>query len=697
MDNLLSKIPSIDDSVTREILGNVDSLSRTVFYVLTVVTLCSFFHGLWSRWTLWRQGRHRESSKASVRLSVILRRIVERILLQRRVRRQRTEAGRAHVLLFWGFLILFGGTILIAIEHYSAAAIGRTAYDPIFHKGLYFVIYEFVLDTAGLALLAGCLWFLKRRFKSDSSMAHVRSDYLVLGLLMAITVTGFIAEGLRITLEQTPLPGFSYVGLLFAWPLQWCGVTSENAAPIHLTIWWVHVVFALGLIALFPHTRLLHSLAGMVNLAFSEQTLGVMQPISIEQVEKTGLVGAETITDFTRWQLLSLDACVSCGRCEDLCPANQAGKELSPRDVVQGLLGVMELGDVPLDHGISNDAAWACTTCHACVETCPLGVDPLEFITDVRRNLVAEGKLKGPPGQALQKMQRSGNPWGLPADERLSWAEGLNVPLVEDVDDFEIVYWVGCAATYDRRIQKVARAVVQLFQAADVKFVVLGPEERCTGESARRMGDEFLFQELAANNISTLSKYPIKKIVTHCPHCLNSFKHDYPQFYKEFGAGDDFHFEAVHHTQFLSELLAEGRLVVPENVLDAGTDAAETDAALLTYHDPCYLARVNGITESPRELIQLTLPEESVVELTRCGENTACCGAGGGRMWFDDEASERTGSGRVTEVIDSNVKTLAVSCPFCLTMMSDGLAARESAIEVRDVAELLLEALGTTD
>lgn len=691
MVKLLSQIVGIDKTVTREILGNVDSLSRTVFYVFTVLALCSFFHGLWSRWKLWRQGRLRDNP-SPLRPSVIVRRIFETILLQRRVRRQRQGAGRAHVLLFGGFGILFVGTILIAIEHYSAAAIGRSAQDPIFHKGLYFVIYEFVLDTAGLALLAGCLWFLKRRLKSDSSMAHVRSDYLVLGLLVSLVVTGYVAEGLRITLEQTPLPGFSYMGLLFAWPMQWCGITDENAAPIHLTLWWIHVVLALGLIAVFPHTRLLHSLAGAVNLAFSEQALGTMQPLSIEDVAETGLVGAEKIADFTRWQLLSLDACVSCGRCEDLCPADQAGKALSPRNVVQGLRSVMELGTVPLNAGITNAAAWACTTCHACVETCPLGVDPLEFITDVRRNLVAEGKLKGPPGQALQKMQRSGNPWGLPADERLTWSEGLDVPLVKDVEEFEIVYWVGCAAAYDQRIQKVARAVVQLLQAAKVKFVVLGPEERCTGESARRMGDEFLFQELAANNISTFSKYPIKKIVTHCPHCLNSFKHDYPQFYEEFGAGDDCRFEAVHHTQYLSELLAAGRLVIPENA-----NSAETDAALLTYHDPCYLARVNGITESPRELIQLTLPKESVVELSRCGENTACCGAGGGRMWFDDEASERTGNGRVDEVIGSTAKTLAVSCPFCLTMMSDGLAARDASVEVRDVAELLLEALGTTN
>ena len=275
MVKLLSQIVGIDKTVTREILGNVDSLSRTVFYVLTVFALCSFFHGLWSRWKLWRQGRLRDNP-SPLRPRVIVRRIFGTILLQRRVRRQRQAAGRAHVLLFGGFGILFVGTILIAIEHYSAAAIGRSAQDPIFHKGLYFVIYEFVLDTAGLALLAGCLWFLKRRLKSDSSMAHVRSDYLVLGLLVSLVVTGYVAEGLRITLEQTPLPGFSYVGLLFAWPMQWCGITVENAAPIPLNT----VVGARGFstwtdCTYFHHTRLLHSLAGAVNLALSDQTLGV--------------------------------------------------------------------------------------------------------------------------------------------------------------------------------------------------------------------------------------------------------------------------------------------------------------------------------------------------------------------------------------------------------------------------------------
>jgi heterodisulfide reductase subunit D len=252
------------------------------------------------------------------------------------------------------------------------------------------------------------------------------------------------------------------------------------------------------------------------------------------------------------------------------------------------------------------------------------------------------------------------------------------------------LYWVGCAAAYDRRIQKVARAVVQLLQAAEVNFVVLGPEEKCTGETARRMGDEFLFQQLATTNLATLAKYRIQKIITHCPHCLNSFKNDYPQFSDEFPkVADDDGFKAIHHTQFLSELINEGRLKVPAS--------AQNSPELTTYHDPCYLARVNGITESPRELIQLGNPgshADSFVELPRCGTESACCGAGGGRMWFEDSADERTGQGRVDEVLQTQAKTVAVSCPFCLTMIGDGLAARDDRVQVKDVAELLLEALG---
>ncbi len=292
------------------------------------------------------------------------------------------------------------------------------------------------------------------------------------------------------------------------------------------------------------------------------------------------------------------------------------------------------------------------------------------------------GDFRGSAATSLQKTQRSGNPWGLPANERFAWAEGLDVPTVEQCPDFEILYWVGCAAAYDRRVQKVARSVVQLLTQAGVNFAVLGSRERCTGESARRIGDEFLFQELAAANVETLAEARVTRIVTHCPHCLNSFRNDYPQLGGRY--------EVVHHSQLLAELVASGRLAPP-----APNGAEQTP---IVYHDPCYLARVNHIAEEPRAVLQAALGtggEGIIREPPRCGGDTACCGAGGGRMWFDDPVGQRIGGSRIEELHATGGKTVAVSCPFCLIMVGDGMKARDDSVAVKDIAEILVEANGT--
>jgi Fe-S oxidoreductase/nitrate reductase gamma subunit len=677
-----------NESLTREIFGNVDDLSKVVFYALAAASIGCFAWGVYRRARLWRRGR---KTDRPISWRTVSARLLNLVALQSKVRQGRRWAGGAHCLLFGGFVVLFIGTILIAIEHYGATLVGREPTDPLFHKGLYYAVFEVVLETAGLAMLAGCVWFIGRRLRGDTSVGYRALDSLVLATLVLLGITGYLAEGLRIIHQQTPQPGFSYVGLGAARLFELIGVTRDGAAMIHLALWWTHTVLALGFIAAFPYTRLLHSIAGVVSLATRAEGLGTLSPISIEEVEETGLVGAANIEDFTRWQLVELDACVSCGRCQDVCPAHEAGKPLSPRDVVQDLRSHLNAegrtasptdAKETLGESITAETVWSCTTCHACVDTCPLGVDPLRFITDLRRNLVAEGGLRGAPATSLQKVQRSGNPWGLPKDERLNWAAGLDVPCVSDHPDFDVLYWVGCAAAYDRRIQKVARAMVKLLQAADVNFAVLGPEERCTGESARRMGDEFLFQELAATNLDTFTRYSVKKIVTHCPHCLNSLKQDYPQFGGQF--------EVVHHTQFLAELVSEGKLEISQ--------ADNSSSGKLTYHDPCYLARVNDVVEPPRELIQLTLSGTEnghFVELPRRERNTACCGAGGGRMWFDDAADTRVGVGRVQEILETEAQSVIVACPFCLTMVSDGVAATGGGVEAKDIAELLAEGLDT--
>ncbi len=679
------------DLLSREIYGNIDATSKGIFYALAAVALLAFAHGVYRRMRLWRLGR---PDSASIDWGGTLRRIFSKVLSLRTLRGSRPRASLAHRLLFYGFLVLTIGTLLIAVEHVAASAAGRQPINPLFHKGTYFAIYELVMDLFGLALMVGCVWFLLRRASlagekesSATSIGQHWTDKLLLLALLVIGLSGYLVEGLRILWATTPEPGFSPAGLLAARGFQIIGVTMTSAKTIHFVLWWCHAVMALGLIALFPHTRLLHACAGAIQLATVNRQPGQMQPVSIEQVEETGIFGVGRLVDFQRHQLRELDACVSCGRCQDACPAHEAGKPLSPRDLVQNLRAALDQAAPLLRRGeeggqlheevIHPETLWSCTTCSACVAVCPLGISPLDMITDMRRHLVGEGKLRGSPATALQKVQRSGNPWGLPAEDRFNWREGLEVPTAGENPDFELLYWVGCAAAYDRRTQKIARAVVKLLARAGVNFAVLGPEERCSGDFVRRMGDEFLFQELAAGNIATLDSHglaspsPRRQIITHCPHCLNSLVNDYPQF-----GG---HYEVLHHSQYLAALVEEGKLEV-----------SETAARQITFHDPCYLARTHNITEQPRQLVQIS---GSLVEMKRQRQQTSCCGAGGGRMWFDDGPDQRVGVSRVTEALETGAETVAVSCPFCLTMMTDGVAAEDAGVDVKDIAELLLEAV----
>lgn len=695
---LLAPDPVPIEGLTREIFGNISPSGKAFFYGLSLVAMGIFAFGVWRRARQWRLGR----PAGKIDWAAGFRRLASQVLTQR-VLLGRGLPSLAHVLLFTGFVVLFIGTVLVAVEHVLQDLGGREATDPVFHHGLYYAIYEVTLDLFGLAFIAGCLLFAWRRATRPGSIEQKDLDWAVLGAFAVIGVTGYLIEGARILREDTPLPGLSCVGYVVSRLYLWAGVRPSQVDALHLNLWWFHAVLSLGTIAAVPYTRLLHVVAGSLNWLITPRELGRLEPITIEEVEETGQMGVARLGDWSWPRLLQLDACVSCGRCEDACPAFEAGKPLSPRDVIQDLRGTVEeterrlrrarfldrdldeaLEAAPAIHGdtIRAETLWSCTTCSACVAVCPLAVSPLEYITDLRRNLVGEAELRGAPAQALQKMQRSGNPWGLPAAERFAWAEGLEVPTVEERPDFDVLYWVGCAGSYDRRLQKVARSIVKLLHAAGVSFAVLGEREKCTGESARRMGEEFLFQELAQENIATLASCGVRKIVTHCPHCLNSFRQDYPQF--------DAHYEVVHHTTYLQELIDAGKLVVPE-------PEDSTEAKRVTYHDPCYLARVQGETEAPRQLLEASGDDRSdLVEMPRNRENTACCGGGGGRMWFDDAPEERVGQARVQEALDTDADRVAVGCPFCLIMMQDGVAARgeDEKTQVLDVAEILAERVG---
>ena len=687
---------------TRETFGNIPHASVVVFYCLTVVTLAVFANGVWRRFQLWRQGAPisaRDLLAGNLRqiwgkLKPGLRRLLTEVLGQARVR-GRGLPSWAHVWLFAGFLVLLLGTTLLEIDH-LASGISQTLK---FHQGTYYAAYEFTLDVAGLLFLAGCLLFLWRRTRRPASVGHRGTDWYVIISFLAIGLTGYLVEGLRIA-WQHPTGIAAHCSPVGLWISEWFSAMTEAAArSAHLTIWWVHAVLVFGFIASIPYTRLMHTIAGSLNLFFVRPELGRMVPVTIEDVEKTERIGVNAVNHFTQQQLLSLDACMECGRCEEACPAFATEKPLSPKKMVQDLKGLMGLAlsrrstrlsashppasqpPLPALHNetIQAETLWSCTACSACVRVCPVRVDPLTLLTDMRRNRVGESALSGTAATALRRMQSSGNPWGLPAAERANWADGIGVPTAKENPGFEVLYWVGCAGSYDRRAQRVARAFVKLLKHGNVNFAILGREEKCTGDSARRLGDEFLFQELAHANIATLTRYNVRKIVTHCPHCLNSLLKDYPQF-----GG---HYEVVHHTQFLEQLLADGRLKV---------NGATSQSDGMTYHDPCYLARVNGIHQPARDVLRTasgaaTSPSIDFREMPRNRDKTFCCGAGGGRMWMEENPKKRVCSVRAKEALDTGAKTVVVGCPFCLTMMTDGIAAQTDSAQVLDVAEILAE------
>jgi Fe-S oxidoreductase/nitrate reductase gamma subunit len=650
------------NDATREVFGNIAPWMRVVFFCMMAVSIGWPVWQIWARARLWRKGQ-RGGFEHSWRVRI--QQLIIYALAQKRVHRKSLGA-LLHLLLFSGFVVLTIGTTLLAIAYDGP-------YD--FHHGWYYLIYELTMDVFGVAFITGCLLAMYRRaFKRKPSLGHNKSDWWLLGLLLSLGVTGFTVEALRIhyTHVQPWLAHWSTVGWLIDTTLL-RGLDIGTARTLHLAAWWLHAILVAAFFATIPVTRFLHVITGPANIAGRpERPMGELIPLTMEEVERTGRTGVNTIADFTRQQLLSLDACMECGRCEDACPATASNKPLSPKAVVIDLRGLMSRGGGNVHTTIHDETLWACTMCQACVEECPVLIGHVDLISDMRRDLIGEGKFSGPPAKALQQIGNQSNPYGRPNSERLAWAEGLDVPTVEVNPGFEYLLWIGCAASFDPRAQKVARATAQLLNEAKVNFAVLGTKERCTGDPARRIGDEFLYQQLAQANVETLTRHKAKKIVTPCPHCYNTLKNEYPQFGGEY--------QVQHHSQLLAELIGTGRL-------SNGTSTGEP----VTLHDPCYLARVNREVDATRAVIGAAT-DAQFREMPRHGKKTFCCGAGGGRMWFDESPAQRVSCLRAQEALATGARTLATACPFCLNMMTDGMAGTQGGekAKVLDIAELLL-------
>ncbi|MCX7852904.1 MAG: (Fe-S)-binding protein [Caldilineales bacterium] len=596
-----------------------------------------------------------------------------------------------HAFIAWGFIFYFLVNFGDVVE----------GYFPVTFLGTGWIgnLYRLVADVLSVGVLVGMVYFLVRRFVFRAPALQYRENVM---LVDRVKAGGIRRDSLIVGLFILFHVGFRFLGQSFklaqhgADPFQpfatavsalWLGWSETALVVAEHVAWWVALGLILAFIPYFPYSKHIHLIMSGVNFLVRPQrtALGALEPIDFadESIEQFGVAKLEHLP----WKhLLDAYACIMCNRCQDACPAYATGKELSPaalevnkRYYINAHLDALAAGEPSpnrlLEYAISESAVWACTACGACIEVCPVGNEPMFDILYMRRNQVLmESEFPPQLQTAFSGMERTGNPWKMSRSDRLKWAAGLDVPTVDENPDFEVLWWVGCAPAYDMRAQATARAFAKVLKAAGVNFAVLGDLENCTGDAARRAGNEALFYELAQQNIATLNEVKPRRIVTTCPHCLHTLGKEYPAY-----GG---HYQVIHHTELLAELIAEGK-ITPGPWQDGG----------VTYHDPCYLGRHNGIFEAPRAVLESAVG--SIVEMPRHRSKSFCCGAGGAQMWKEEEhGTEAVNMNRYKEAAATGAGTIAVGCPFCLTMLTDASKrSGEGGLAVKDIVELVAEAL----
>lgn len=603
-------------------------------------------------------------------------------------------AGLMHFFIFWGFVIL----LTAVIESIGEGFVSDFSLAWILGVELYESLAFLQELFAGLVIISVfvALWrryvIRPKRLEVDLHGKIDATAILVAILLIMLSMVG--QNGARMAVQN---PEFVHVRFLSGVLAPMYAALGQSSAQTWFEIyWWIHIVLVLAFLNYLPYSKHLHVLSSIPNVFFSSlRPRGALKPLDLE-AENVEKFGASDVEDLTWKQLLDGYTCTECGRCTASCPANTTGKLLSPRKIIvdirrrleeKGPL-VLEGGEVvvaegeksPLEKTLLHDyitprELFACTTCMACVQECPVNIEHVDAIVEMRRNLVLmESNFPQEVQLVFRNLENNFTPWAFSASSRAEWAEGMNIPRLSEVQEVDVLFWVGCAGSYDARYKKVTQAFSKLMQQAGVKFGILGTEEKCTGDPARRIGNEYLAQMLMKDNVQTLNRYKFKKIVTSCPHCFNTLKNEYPQF-----GGN---YEVVHHTEFLLQLVNEGRIKV-----------SQATRAKITYHDSCYLGRYNEVYDQPRTILK-TVPGVQVVEMPRNRTRGFCCGAGGGRMFMEEHEGKRVNIERTEEALAVQPDVIGTACPFCMTMMTDGVKAKEASdrVAVRDIAEILLDA-----
>jgi Fe-S oxidoreductase len=466
-------------------------------------------------------------------------------------------------------------------------------------------------------------------------------------------------------------------------------MTPQTAFSLHPYFVLTHIGLGLTFVASIPFTKLRHLVMAPLNVILHpRRAMGEL--VKIEDIDEAEVLGVGEITEFTSQELLSFDACLRCGRCEDVCPATISGMAYSPRTLITNLRNAMAtnlitpngngskalIGDV-----FKESDLWSCTTCGACLTRCPAFINPPERVVDLRRHeILMTGQMPKSVGDTMRNMERQGNPWGIPPEDRIAWAEGLEVRELMPGDEVDVLLFMGCAAAFDDRNKQVSQSFVKLLKSAEVDFGILGLDEVCCGETARRMGHEYLFQVFAEQNIESFNKIKFNRIVTNCPHCFNTLKNEYPQM-----GGT---FEVQHATEFLTELSGKLNVAAPNGNGVQGR---------LAYHDSCYLGRYNNIYNNPRQLLDDAKVDR--VEMARRGENSFCCGGGGGQMWLETDPNTRINHRRLQDALDVKADVVATACPYCLIMLDDAIRSKGlgEEIQVMDVTEVLAKHLETQE